>query len=273
VTSLGGTTSFHGATYNRYRITWSTSNPAWTGASPGVVGGGVRFHIGTTFTGVDFNQPDPIVIQNITLLDASSNALTLHPRLPIYDAGTVDSAAGTFDANFFAPFTGGQLLLQSILIRQLPRLASIESMIGAGRPRTFDDLPIRPWSTSKCGAKKLASRKGHARCVIARLSAKPHVQVTHSLGEVGVVDCSRGVPRSLGSGAAAGDRRTAPDDEGPICAGAIQDPFPSTTLYVTATVVDPKVKHYDRKRRKYLVGPVTSRLYFQFAGVRHLEKR
>lgn len=272
VTSLGGTTTFHGTTYNRYRITWSTANPAWTGASPGVLGGGARFHIGTTFTGVDFNQPDPIVIQTITLLDAGSNPLTLHPRLPIYDAGTVDSAAGTFDANFFAPFTGGQLLLQNILIRQLPRVAAIESMTGLGRPRTFDNLPIRPWSTIKCGAKKLASRKGRARCVIARLSAEPHVQVSHPLGEVGVVDCSRGAPPSRRS-IAAGDRRTAPDDEGPICAGTIQDPFPSTTLYVTVTVIDPKAKHYDRKRRKYIVGPVASKLYYQFAGVRHLNKR
>ena len=273
VASLGGTTTFHGTTYNRFRITWSTPNPAWTGGTPGTVGGGVRFHIGTTFTGVDFNQPDPIVIQNITLLDASSNPLTLHPRLPIYDAGAVDSASGTFDANFFAPFTGGQLLLQNVVIRQLPRVASIDSMTGAGIPATFDKLPIRPWSTTKCGSQRLVSRKGRARCVIAKLSEPPHVLVTHILGQAGVVDCSRGVPPPHMAGAAASDRPGAPDDEGPICAGTVRDPFPSTTIYLTATVVDPVAKHYDRKRHGYVVGPVVSKLYYQFAGIRHMRKR
>jgi hypothetical protein len=274
VTSLSGTTTFHGTTYHRYRITWSTANPSWTGGTAGVVAGGSRFHIGTTFTGVDFNAPDAIVIQNITLLDASSNPLTLHPRLPIYDAGTVDSAAGTFDANFFGPFTGGgQLQLRNLRIRLLPRVASINSLTGKGRPRTFDNLAIRPWSTIKCAPEKLVARKGHASCVISKLSAKPHVLVRRLLGQPGVVDCRRGLPRRLKPGATGGDRPTAPDDEGPICAGTIRDPFPSATIYLTATVVDPKVKHFDRKLKKYVVGPVTSKLYYQFAGIRQLRKK
>ena len=55
------------------RITWSTPNPAW-GGTPGVLPGGAQFHVGATFTGVDFNQPDPIIIQNITLFDAELEA-------------------------------------------------------------------------------------------------------------------------------------------------------------------------------------------------------
>ena len=272
VTSLSGTTTFHGTSYKRYRITWSTANPSWTGGVAGVVAGGGRFHIGTTFTGVDFNVPDPIVIQNITLLDASSSPLTLHPRLPIYDAGTVDSAGGTFDANFFAPFTGGQLLLRNVVVRQLTRVAAIDSLTGLGRPRTFDRRRIRPWETTKCVVKTLSAKR-RSHCPIARLSAEPHVQVKHSLGQKGVVDCSRGAPKSVQSGAPGSDRPQAPDDEGPICAGTIRDPFPSTTIYITATVVDPKAKHFDRKRREYVVGPVTSKLYYQFAGRRHPRKR
>jgi hypothetical protein len=268
-----GTAVFKGTTYNRYAITWSSGNPAWSTAAPGTVPGGGRFHVGATFTGVDFNQPDPIIIQNVTLLDASSNPLTLHPRLPIYDAGTVDSADGTFGVNFFPPAGAPQLRLQGAVIYQLPRVASIASMTGGGRPRSFDKLPIRPWSTVKC--KPGALRKS-LRCVIAKLSAKPHVLVTRRLGEPGVYDCSHGVPRVPRAASPSHDSTRAPDFEGPICAGATRDPFPSTTVYVIATFVDPNAKHYDLKSKRYVGGPVTSTVYYQFAGIRdirHLKRR
>jgi len=267
-----GTSVFQGTTYNRFRITWSTANPAWTGGSPGTVPGGGRFHIGATFTGVDFNQPDPIIIQDITLLDASSNPLILHPRLPIYDAGTVDASDGTFGVNFAPPAGGGQLLIESAVVYQLPRVASIQSMTGLGRPLTFDKAQIRPWSTSTCRIKTLREK---ARCVIATLTAKPHVLVVHRLGQKGVYDCSHGVPkvRHPAAAASSSDRQKPLDYEGPICAGTQRDPFPSTTVYMIVTVVDPHAKYYDRKRKKYVVGRVTSKIYYQFAGIRHLVKR
>ena len=268
-----GTAVFQGTTYNRYSITWSAGNPAWTTAAAGTVPGGARFHIGATFTGVDFNQPDPIIIQNVTLRDAASNPLTLHPRLPIYDAGTVDSADGTFGVNFFPPAGASQLRLQSAVIYQLPRVASIASMTGSGRPRSFDKLPIRPWSTVKC---KPAALRKSLRCVIAKLSAKPHVLVTRRLGEKGVSDCSHGVPRVPRPASPTHDSPKAPDFEGPICAGTTRDPFPSATVYMIATFVDPNAKHYDPKLKRYVGGPVTSTVYYQFAGIRdirHLKRK
>jgi len=113
------------------------------------------------FTGVDFNVPDPIIIQNVTLFDAGSNPLTLHPRLPSYDAGTVDSATGDFTLSFFPP---AGLQLQSARIFQLPRVAAIESMVGAGEPVAFDQLPIRPWNVSDC---KPAGSRDRITCNIA----------------------------------------------------------------------------------------------------------
>jgi hypothetical protein len=266
-----GTAVFKGTTYKRYRITWSTGNPAWTG-TPGVVPGGGEFHVGATFTGVDFNVPDPIIIQNVTLLDMSSNPLTLHPRLPAYDAGTVDSADGAFVLNIAAPTTSPSLVLESARIYQLPRVAAIESMNGVGTPATFDQSRIRPWSQSRCRVRKLpASRRETARCTIAKLAAKPHVAVTHKLGEPGVVPCVKGVP--IGRPRTAGDSPTSPDLEGPICAGRSRDPFPSTTVYVIATVVDPHARHWDPRRKRYVVGPVRSKVFYQFAGRRRPNSR
>ncbi len=269
VSGPSGTTMFKGMPYNRYRITWSTPNPAWTGGAPGVVPGGGEFHVGATFTGVDFNAPDPIIIQNTTLFDAGSHPLTLHPRLPIYDAGTVDAADGTFDVNFDAPPGAAALILQDAVVFQLPRVASIESMTGEGRPLTRSGIPIRPWSVNKCSGAEL--RKG-ARCVVAKLSDPHHVEVIHKVGDKGVYDCSKGVPRIKEPQTRSGDSPRSPDFEGPICAGVQRDLFPSTTVYVIATFVDPMAKHYDPKKKDYVVGPITSKVYFQFAGVRDLRR-
>jgi hypothetical protein len=272
-----GTAVFKGNLYNRYRITWSTGNPAWA-PTPGIVPGGGHFHIGATFTGVDFNQPDPIIIQDTTLFNASSNPLTLHPRLPMYDTGTVDSA-GNFAVNFFAPDNAELLRMLDSVVYQLPRPASIDSMIGHGKPFAFDGLPIAPWSRSSCNCDSDKSQE-LLRCSIASTSANPHVSVSHHLGEIGVVDCRNGVPpirRIDNTGGAhrdggISDSPNVPDFEGPLCAGTTTDPFPSTAVYIVATFVDPEVRHYDPVAKKYVVGPVASRLYYQFAGVRHLSE-
>ena len=40
-----------------------------------------------------------------------------------------------------------------------------------------------------------------------------------------------------------------------------------------ATFVDPNARHYDPVKKAYVVGPVTSKLYYQFAGIRRLPER
>jgi len=107
-----------------------------------------------------------------------------------------------------------------------------------------------------------------ALCKLGNLADKPHVEVTHVLGERGVVDCSNGVPRT----AVRRDSVNSLDYEGPVCAGSARDPFPLTTLYVIATFVDPKAEHYDPEKKEMVVGPVTSKVFYQFAGVRDARK-
>ncbi len=265
VTGPTGTATFRGATYNRYSITWSTANPIWQGSTPGIVPGGGDFHIGATFLGVDFDQPDPIIVQDVTLFDAASNPLTLHPRLPIYDAGTLDAADGTYAIHFFAPPAAPSLRLENVTVYQLPRVAAIASMVGAGEPKTRSGEPIRPWTVSTCQPARL--RDG-ARCVVASLAQKPHVEVVHRVGEPGVYDCSGGIPQVDRPSRGKPDSLRAPDFEGPICAGVARDLFPSTTVYIIATAVDPQAKYYDPQLKRYVVGPLTSKVFLQVAGVR-----
>ena len=273
VSGPSGTAVFKGATYNKYTITWSAPNPAWSDPSPGIVAGGAVFHIGTTFTGVDFNAPDPIIIQDVTLFDASSNPLALHPRLAGYDAGTLDAANGTFSLHFFPVAGAPSLRLQSARIYQLPRVAAIESMVGDGRPLTRDKTPIVPWSVIECPSSNL--REG-ATCSVANIAQPPHIKETYGLGQPGVYDCSQGVPhlpprKPNQPSTRLQDSPNPLDYEGPICAGTQQDPFPSTTVYVIATFVDPAAKHYDPVSRQYVVGPLVSTAYYQFAGIRQTQ--
>jgi len=266
VTGPNGMAVFKGVTYNKYRITWSAGNPSWNNPSPGVVGGGVEFHIGATFTGVDFNQPDPIIIQDVTLFDQNSNPLTLHPRLPIYDTGAVDAADGTFSVHFLAPAAAPGLRLQSAEVFQLPRVASLDSMNGEGRPFGNDRLPIQPWSVTKCEATEL--RNG-ASCAVAKITDPHHVEVIRRLGEKDVFNCSPQVPRlERPPVQKPGDSAFPLDFEGPVCAGVQRDLFPSTTVYVIATFVEPSAKHYDPVKKAYVVGPLTSKVYYQFSGIK-----
>jgi hypothetical protein len=61
-----------------------------------------------------------------------------------------------------------------------------------------------------------------------------------------------------------------PDFEGPFCAGAQRDPFPSATVYIIASFVDPNAMHFDPVSNRYIIGPVTSKVFYQFAGIRQL---
>lgn len=130
-----GTQTFKGTTYNRFRLTWS-ADKAWDGPTPGEVAGGDDFHVGATFSGVDFNTPDPIIITNSELLDAGGTPLALQPRLPGYDAGETDSDDGLFRFNFFA--VREFVRLEDIVTRELPRVLSIDAMVRGSK--LFDPL-------------------------------------------------------------------------------------------------------------------------------------
>jgi hypothetical protein len=105
-------------------------------------------------------------------------------------------------------------------------------------------------------------------CTVANIQQAPHVLVSHNIGEPRVIDCSSSStqppPRRLL------DSILSPDNEGPICAGTQRDPFPSTTVYIIATFEDPNALHFDPVSKTFVVGPVISKVYYQFAGIRQI---
>jgi hypothetical protein len=252
-----GTQVFQGVTYNRFQVTWSAGH-AWDGHVPGgpgpspgtsgqVVGGG-SFHVGTGFSGVNYNLPNPIIITNVTLFDAANAALALHPRAIAFDSGALDAADGTFNVQAFN-IAGPPIRIDSVNVQFLPRLLAIEAMVASNK-KLLDvrGQPFAAWSEARTIKLGRSLEKGQATYIqIARLSDKRHVV------ERVTADCARD------------DRLQGPDTV--ACKPGINvDLFPATTTYLTATVVDPSAKHWDIAAKKYVTGPVTSHAFLQIAG-------
>jgi hypothetical protein len=251
VVTTFGTQSFKGTTYNRFRIRWSTPK-AWTGPAPGEVPGGEEFHVGATFSGVNFNQPDPIIITNSELLDDDGDPLPLKPRLPGYDTGTLDSDDGSYEidvSNFVAavPFE-----LHNVTVRKLPRVMSIESMVPGGNFQDPFGEPFRPLTRARVVLRKSrpVTRKRSLSVRVARMSEEREI--------LEAVDAKCDVSDSPVPG----------DDDAPSCTpGFNASLFPSTTFLITADAVFPPARVFDPKRKRFVRKSLTSRIYYQVGGV------
>jgi hypothetical protein len=256
-----GTTNFQGTVFNRFQVTWS-SGKAWNNGPSGVVPGGTEFHVGAAFSGVNFSVPNPIVVTKIALLDGGGNPLTLQPRMPGYDTGALDVASGDFRFNIFnTDNLVKPLQIKNLLITQLPRVASIEEMVPGGQLASWQNLPIAPWSVSRNAL--CAGREGDCT---ATLSRTPRAVVVGSLGK------GRHIAQSFDGkcqdqpALTPRDSTGNPDVNNCPRKGFSLDLFPSTMIYVTATVVDPTAKHWDPVGKTFITGPLESRLFYQFAG-------
>ena len=149
VTGPIGTTNFRGTVYNRFQVTFS-SGQAWANGPSGIVPGGARFHVGAAFSGVDFTQPDPVIVAKVALLDGSGQPLTLQPRMAGYDSGAFDATTGDFRLSLFnvdAPER--PLEIKSLVVFQLPRIASIDAMVRGAQLTSWQGIPIYAWTASR----------------------------------------------------------------------------------------------------------------------------
>jgi hypothetical protein len=253
-----GTASFQGTSYNQYQVTWSSAK-TWANGTPGNVGPAVTFHVGTTFSGVDLSLPNPIILTQIALLDSGGTPLELQPRMIGYDAGALDGSDGSFNFRFFNPDPARPLILANLKVSELPRVASIDSMVPGGVLKSWQGLPVVPWNTDRQtallgaagGERGQVTIKDVYKVALAKLSQGRHIFI-----DVKPEDCKQ---------QQAGRRDGNIDDT--LCTPGISvDLFPATMLYVTATVIDPAAKHWDPAQAKFVVGPLESKLFFQVAG-------
>jgi hypothetical protein len=247
-----GTQVFKGQALNRYRLEWSTGQ-AWSGGAPGVVPGGATFHVGATLSSVDFNMPDAVIVNRVELLGAAGNPLALQPRLPGYDAGTLDARTGAFDMRFFNVASPESMRLRNVIVRELPRVLSIDAMMRDANG-LFDlaGEPFSPWANG-------------IRTVLER---GPEIRMGDGQSiELSRLSRGRHILEQVKQGCDTQDNLTGTPDTGGCAAGVNVDLFPATTLYLTADVVTSDMRHWDAAQQRYVVGDVTTRVYFQVAGL------
>lgn len=278
ITKLSGTQTFKGEVYNKYDLDFSADNTAWTGGSPGVVPPAVDFHIG-----VAFSETDDYIVYETTLKGSGGADLPLKPRLVGYDAGALDLATGDFAMSLFNPNPAeGPLIIEDLQIQFLPRVADIRTMI---RGATLADIAGRPIATlppPRVPIRDERQQRGErfgvpdTRAVvegnaiihvepielrdqvtarIAGLAANRHVDFEYDDS-----DCEPGYKPPQGpTDVEKGEVEYCPD-------GIALSLFPSTMVYVTATVIDPDAEQWDPASSSFVTGPLETRLFFQAAG-------
>lgn len=261
LTQQPGTQSFRGTTYNIFDLTFSTGK-TWTGGASGVVPAGAEFHVGA---GVDADA----TVYDVFLTDAGGD-MDLHPRMAGYAFGLNDSL-GDGLVRFFADEAGGDLLVENVQVRFLPRPISLSQMVEGGSLIAEDGLPVQPFSRRElAGNVERPIRNGVERAEIdgrydlpvAHLTDRRHLDLT--IKPTAVCDeNNKTVPRP-DSGPF--DRLDATEEE--YCAaGDYISLFPATSVYVTATVVDPDARFFDPGVGDFVEGRLESNLFVQFAGV------
>ena len=156
------------------------------------------------------------------------------------------------------------------MINTLPRVASIESMISGAELIALDGNPVNPWASKRdplCGGVEISddgSRRGGVNRACAVGDTQPTLTARLAQGR-NIVKIYDGQCAQNPGGIEDAD---SPADEVNLCpnAGINLDLFPATTLYVTATVIDPAAKHWDPAQNAFVVGPVESHLFYQIAG-------
>jgi hypothetical protein len=249
-----GTQTFKGTTYNRFQLTWSVDK-SWANGNPGEVPGARDFHVGATFSDVDFNDPDPIVITRSELLDESGNPLSLQPRLVAYDEGEPDTSDGSFDMAFDNAGRA-DVQLRDVTVVLLPRVLSIDAMVPGPSQRFFDwsGERFRPYKGSTRRVLRRARRirrKGRVVLTVARLSDRRPL-----------------LERFTDKHCAVQDRAVEGRDTVGCRLGYNAGLFPATTMYVRATVVSPRARQWDPRRRAYVRRSLTSRIFYQVGGIR-----
>ncbi|MCW3090572.1 MAG: hypothetical protein JWP81_1641 [Ferruginibacter sp.] len=250
--TASGTASFQGDTYNKFLLTFSDPK-AWNGGSNGIVPGGAPFHVGASF-----NEPDLFIVSEARLRNAGGTNLGLHPRVPSFDAGTADLATGDF---IFKMINGdaaaGALQIANVQVFYLPRMASLQTMISGDTLRDQQGYPVRLRNASdnfSFERNMMIKESGSFR--LAKYNDPRTVDITYNDN-----GCKPGFVRTAQGG---GDAMFGTVN---YCAhGTALSLFPSTYVYMIITVVEPNATYFDRAQNKMVTGPLTSKVFYQFAG-------
>jgi hypothetical protein len=254
-----GTRTVNGIPYNIYQIEWSVPNEDWTGEKRGAVRAGKGFQVGGTFSSVSKDRrvcgsdncrgPDAIIVGGLTLFDDEDQALGQHPHWLGFDAATFDDK-GNLNLRFFN-FLDQPLILRDVVVQDLPRVLSINAMTrNTPELRDVFGRTFKPWNGGiRCPLSQSATQAGTG-CPMAQAkieAGKDHMVTVAKRNQGRHVSVQRTEDDCALQSGPRGGRYCHPGI-------TVDDLFPATTMYVTATVVD----HAGRE----------SHLFYQIAGRR-----
>lgn len=242
-------TNFQGTDYNKFTLTFITDK-SWSGGVDGVAPPAIRFHIGASF-----NESDPVIVYDAELMDNGGSVLPLHPRFISFDVGSADLISGDFIMSIFnSQPESGDLLIRDFNVQFLPRIVNINNMLDGVPLEDLRGNAIEPHGY--CSFKTNFELRDIKEIRLANLSDERFVDFTYDS-----IDCKRGIINNNGNGDIfGGELEYCPQ-------GVALSLFPSTAVYVTATVVDQNARYFDPDRGEFVIGPLVSKVFYQFVGI------
>jgi len=245
--------TFQGTTYNKFILDFSTDK-AWVGGADGVLPGGAAFHIGA-----GFSESDLVIVYDTKLKDSTGADLTLHPRMAGFNRGAADLASGDFDLAMYNPdAAGGEMIIRNLRIQYLPRLVDINAMLVGETMRDVRGTRIQP--RGSCDPKQCKPRQDFnlnesKKFYLGNLGDDRFVDIIHDAS-----DCDPGSVTIAAADMEGGSLKYCLE-------GNSLSLFPSTSIYVTATIIDPNARYFDRATMAYVNGPLESKVFYQFVGI------
>jgi hypothetical protein len=178
--------------------------------------------------------------------------MPLKPRIPGYDSGSIRLSDGALIMTL-RNFSRRRLRIRNVIVRELPRVLSINSMVPGARMRDPFGEPMAPWPNGgriALDRDLLRGKRRTARVELAKLAQRRHIL------QAGGRDCE------------ANDAPHGVSDAASCSPGFNASLFPATTLFLTADAVTPDAKVWNRRRKRFVRRDLTTRIYYQLGGRR-----
>ncbi|MBK7872621.1 MAG: hypothetical protein IPJ74_19040 [Saprospiraceae bacterium] len=247
--------------YKKFEIIFDQPQPDSSGQVPA----GHRFHIGLAF-----EEDEAVIVVGVTLKNGNLT-LPLSPRTVGFDQGFIDTSTGEVSMRIFNNgidssrvrqlSTTRQIRLENLRIDFLPRVADLKSM------RNFDGgifpNPEQDRLVDFRGLKVLSEGnvEQQQRLILDTVLAVFFGKLTDPR-RINITFDSTGCVKGIGPGDVFNGKIN-------YCFhGTLLSLFPSTMIYVTATIVEPNATYFDPNRNEFVTGDLRTYVQYQFSGIK-----
>jgi len=154
--------------------------------------------------------------------------------------------------------TAGDMVIRDMLIQYLPRQVDINAMIEGEVMRDVRGIRVQPHGgcdRKPCKPRRDFKLNESKEFHLGKLSDDRFVDIIHDAS-----DCELGAVTVSGADMEGGSLKY-------CMKGNSLSLFPSTSIYVTATIIDPNARYFNRTTGAYVNGPLESKVFYQFVGM------